>query len=104
MAEGSSRDFSGQLRRIRFRRRLLWGVFLSYLPAVWLATRLVGEQWAGFALTLLWLVAAGAAGVGVSLSRCPLCGELFHMEGLMTSWSGRCVHCGQGLRSGGSDA
>ncbi len=89
---------SHTIDQIRTRRRCLWIVFLTYLPAVWLSLRLTGSNQITLAVAIIWLVLAAVAGVMVSASRCPGCGKLFHMQGVATSWGARCVHCDLSLK------
>jgi len=82
-----------QLRLIRRKRWQLWLVFISYLPAIGIALSMTeGNTWPAITAGC-WVVAAGVAGVRVSLSRCPRCGNLFHMQGVSTSWGRSCRHC-----------
>ncbi|WP_282753845.1 hypothetical protein [Desulfuromonas thiophila] len=96
--------FVSQLAALRKKRLILWSVFISYLPAISLALILAEGQAAAITVGILWLLAAGGAGVGVSFSRCPRCGQFFHMRGLTTSWSRRCQHCRLHLNSTPEDA
>ncbi|WP_432821833.1 hypothetical protein [Trichloromonas sp.] len=92
MDETVSQELPARLAGIRTRRRFLWSVFISYIPAIWFALKTGGD---GLALVvgILWLLMASAGGILVSFARCPRCGDRFHMKGISTSWGGRCVHC-----------
>jgi uncharacterized protein (DUF983 family) len=85
------------LARIRRRRRIVWLVFWTYIPAMVLMS-LLGEwvfPWAAFA----WMALLGVTSVQVSLSRCPRCGERYHWGSTWySSWTRKCMHCGLPLR------
>jgi len=99
MDETVSSDLPARLAGIRTRRRFLWSVFISYIPAIWFALKIGGD---GLALVvgILWLVMAAAGGILVSFALCPRCGNRFHMKGISTSWACRCVHCKLSLSGG----
>ena len=86
-------SYSEALRQIRLKRLQLWAVFISYLPAIGVTLAVSDSQGAPMAICLLWVLFAAIGGVRVSFSRCPRCGNLFHMRGAMTSWGRRCQHC-----------
>lgn len=81
------------LKAIRSKRLQLWGVFISYLPAIGTALSVSSGNTGPIVVASVWIVAAGVAGARVSLSRCPRCGNLFHMRGISTSWGKTCRHC-----------
>jgi hypothetical protein len=86
------------LEEIRGRRRVLWVVFWTYVPVMVLLYQLLGSwvfPWVAFA----WMALLGVAGIRVTLSRCPRCGEGFHWGvGRHNSWTRKCLHCGLPLR------
>ena len=83
---------------IRARRRCWWFVFLSYMPGVFLVGDLLSSltRWedARFLVAAAWMAAFLVVGVVVTLSRCPRCGELFHIgHGWHNPWAQRCRNC-----------
>lgn len=92
MDDTESPDLSTRLAEIRTRRRILWAVFASYIPAIWFALKIGGDKLA-LIVGILWLIMASIGGMLVSFAICPRCGQRFHMKGISTSWGGRCVHC-----------
>ncbi len=92
MDETVSPDLPARLAAIRTRRRFLWTVFATYIPVIWFALKIGGDNLA-LVVGILWLVMASAGGILVSFALCPRCGDRFHMKGISTSWGGRCVHC-----------
>jgi len=99
MAEMESSAPPTALAGIRNRRRFLWTVFASYLPAIWFALKLGGDGLAAV-VAILWLLMSGVGGAMVSFAICPRCGNRFHMKGISTSWGSRCVHCKLSLSEG----
>jgi hypothetical protein len=85
--------YAQELKQIRLKRYQLWGVFISYLPAIGITLSISEGSAAPAAVCLLWVLFAAIGGVRVSFSRCPRCGNLFHMRGAGTSWGRRCRHC-----------
>lgn len=98
------------LRTIRLRRRIVWLVWLSYLPVMILFWRtFVPTEREGMAAAIVWMVGYAIAGMLVSLSRCPRCGERFHrgrwsrapnnpLFAHWNPWTRRCMRCGLPLR------
>lgn len=98
------------LDRILYRRRGMWIVFLAALPGVYLADRLLGSLFpslapaASFEIAAnAWLLSSAAAFALVLVSRCPRCGQLFHVKlhwfrGARNPWTQKCVHCDLPLR------
>jgi hypothetical protein len=86
-------DIEQELKKIRRKRWQLWSVFISYLPAIGAALSFSADNTGPILVATLWVIAAGIAGVRVSMSRCPQCGNLFHMQGVSTSWGRSCRHC-----------
>ena len=82
-----------ELKTIKRKRIQLWLVFITYLPAIGFALKLSSDNVGPAMVAIVWVIAAGTAGVRVSLSRCPQCGNLFHMQGISTSWGRSCRHC-----------
>ena len=81
----------------RKRWRLLWFVFLSYLPLGALFMLFVPIDAKFFALP--WLALFAIAGCRLGCFRCPSCCELAFMKAMWNNpFSRRCLHCGLELR------
>lgn len=89
----SDTEINAALAVIRRKRKQLWAVFFTYLPAIGLALKFSTGNTVPALVAGCWVTAAAIAGARVSLSRCPACGNLFHMQGVSTSWGRRCRHC-----------
>lgn len=85
------------LKSIKRKRLQLWCVFISYLPAIGITLPLSSDNTGPAIVAGVWIIAAGVAGGRVSFSRCPQCGNLFHMRGVSTSWGRTCRHCNLSL-------
>jgi hypothetical protein len=98
-SQAQSEDILRGLHGIRVKRRLLWLLFLSYLPAAGLAGFVIAPE--AFAFTALaWMVAFAVTGTLVSRARCPRCGGFFHRTRLWgNTFAQRCMHCGLRLRT-----
>jgi len=92
------------LRRIRLRRRLMWGTLLSFLPGAVLVGHLGLSTKVLNMMGAAWLAAAVVFSFVVAFSRCPRCGKLFHSRQIMwlLIWSNaftrRCLNCALALK------
>lgn len=85
-------------------KRLLWTLFLAYLPAILVVSLLV--RWLGgsdpwlFGAFLLWAVAWVRSALQLSRFQCPACGEPFFLGRRIVGsrignlWARTCRHCG----------
>jgi hypothetical protein len=78
------------------RRRWVWGLFLSYMPAAVVAG-LINET-IGNCVAIGWTIAcAGATGLH-GFSRCPRCGRHCFVKTTRSNpWASKCLHCGINL-------
>ena len=102
-------EFAMELARIQKRRRQVWLVLFSYIPvcvlADWLLSRLTEDpsRLVG-ALAVSWLLLYLVVILRASFSRCPRCGEFFHMRHVRRMlywgdpWARSCLHCGLPLQ------
>jgi hypothetical protein len=91
--------YTEALADIRARRRLVWVLFLGYLPAVTVLTPLLKSvahpRDPGFVAAIGWMVLFAMAGFRVTRARCPRCAKRFHAAALWQNpWTSRCLHCG----------
>lgn len=86
-------DLSPGLRAIRRRRWCLWGVIIIYVPLI----KIVLSYWGAFEVVskvfAVWFVFMFAAVLWSSLSKCPRCGNYFHIQGLTLLYLRKCLHC-----------
>ena len=79
---------------IRRRRWFSWGMVLIYMPASLMTLQLTQSyKLMGF-LFLAWLILLCIAVAMLASSKCPRCGNSFHMRNSTISFFGKCRHCG----------
>lgn len=94
-----------ELARIRQLRRTMWIVWLSGVPIIGIVVSLLKLPELIGPLVLIWGGAFTVTVLRVIATRCPRCGDRYHMPGPLTGgiFSQRCKKCGLGLR-GEADA
>ena len=97
--EASTVDYTRQLRRLRFRKRVAWAFCLTIVlmgrheRGAW---KIELEGPIGIAFTGLFLF----CGLSAMFARCPQCHKLFHMKwlnsvlGYGNFFSRKCLNCG----------
>jgi hypothetical protein len=83
---------------IRKRRWFLWGLILVYIPASLAALQLTQSYKMLGILFLTWLILLCISVVLLASSKCPRCGNTFHMRNSALSFSRKCCHCGLHIR------
>jgi hypothetical protein len=87
-------------REIRRRRRMVWAVGLSYLPAGVLAF-LYSPARAGYVIAV-WMLAFIASAAWAAMARCPGCARTYSVRRRARNpWTQRCMHCELPLRGEG---
>ena len=88
-------DYEAGLAEIRRRRLIRRVLLLLFLPAMLLARNAIRTTLQA-QLALAWVFASVWINNWVRFTRCPRCGELFHVGGKSrwTGWSRTCVNCG----------
>jgi hypothetical protein len=88
------------LARIRRLRRTTWLVWLAGVPIMAIVGVLLRLPRFALAIGMVWSGAFVVLALKVSTSRCPRCGNLYHVRwGIGGNvWSRRCMHCGLALR------
>ena len=81
------------LRILRKRRWFLWSLIIIYVPAVWTSLVLTRSDRATAVVFGVWLVFLIVAVFFVTTSKCPRCGNLFHMHGFTPLYLRKCLHC-----------
>jgi hypothetical protein len=89
------------LLQIRRKRNLVGAIFFLYIPAGLLFWLITGSEYAMYVFGVIWMVAFFVAGMRVTFSRCPRCGEFFHVRMFYGSvWTRQCLHCKLSLAQG----
>lgn len=81
------------LRLIRRRRWYLWAVILVYMPAMIWTLKLTGSNQAATVVFAVWFVVLFIIALVVAVTRCPRCGNYFHMHGFTLLPLRKCLHC-----------
>ncbi|HXV19654.1 MAG TPA: hypothetical protein VD811_01540 [Desulfuromonadales bacterium] len=92
-------DYSIGLRKLRGRRRLMAGLILIYVPAIWLSLELTGSDRATAVVFGIWVVFLFFAVLLVATGRCPRCNNAFHLNGFIPLYLRRCLHCGLHIKA-----
>jgi len=89
-----SADYSRGLRKLRGRRRVMGGLILIYVPAIWLSLELTKSDRTTGIVFGIWVVLLFFAVLWVAVARCPKCRNPFHLNGAIPLYLRRCLHCG----------
>jgi hypothetical protein len=94
MTVTSSTEVLIGLQRIRVRRRLMWGVWLGFLPILILLSFSDVSRLAEI-IAPAWMALIVVTSALVLFSKCPRCDSLFHTTVLWRNvWAKKCIHCG----------
>lgn len=78
---------------IRRRRWFLWGMILIYIPTSVTTLQLTQSYKLLSFMFLIWLILLCIAVTLMACSKCPRCGNSFHMRNSTLSFSQKCCHC-----------
>jgi len=81
------------MKKARLRRKLFFGTLLIYIPALVLTHHISPTNRAMGTLFGIWLVMLVIATFLAAVSRCPRCGNYFHVHGMTLLILRRCLHC-----------
>ena len=81
------------LKLIRRRRKYFFGVILIYIPAVWIIHGISPANRTMFTTIGVWIVLLLITCLMSAVTRCPRCGNYFHVHGLSMLYLRRCLHC-----------
>lgn len=82
-----------KLVALRRRRWFLWTLILIYIPGTIVTLKLVSSMEQAGIFFALWFVLLIVATVLLATSRCPRCGNSFHMRNSSLSFLSKCRHC-----------
>jgi hypothetical protein len=97
--EISPQELASGLKKIRRRRWFLWLLIIAYLPLMMLALRSPQSGKAVIAAFVAWVLILIFAVALMSLVRCPICGNCFHMSGYLFRPVRKCFSCGLALNA-----
>ncbi len=88
------------LEEIRRRRRLVFVVFLLYIPVVIITFFVFRSDQFTVWVALAWMALCAVTIIRASLSRCPRCGKHYHYKRPTSNpWTRKCLHCGLRLKT-----
>lgn len=85
--------YSAVMKHTRRRRAFFFGTVLAYLPALLMVHHFSPTNRAMGILFGIWFVVLIIATFMVALSRCPRCGNYFHLHGMTLLILRKCLHC-----------
>ncbi|MDA8430674.1 MAG: hypothetical protein M0T70_15590 [Geobacteraceae bacterium] len=81
------------LKKTRRRRKYFFGTVLIYIPALVITYRISPTNRAMGTVFGIWVIMLIIVTALAALSRCPRCGNYFHMHGITLLILRRCLHC-----------
>ena len=87
------------LTQTRRRRLSFFITVLVYIPALWITYQISPTNRAMGTLFGIWVVVLIIVTFRVAVSRCPRCGNYFHVHGLTLLILRKCLHCQLHIRS-----
>lgn len=96
MMDSSSVDpveYMDIMKRTRIRRKYFFCTLLVYIPAIWLTYKLSPTNLALGTVFSVWVVILIISTFLVAQSKCPRCGNYFHLHGMTLLILRKCLHC-----------
>jgi len=81
------------MKKTRRRRKFFFSVVLVYIPALLITYRISPTNMAMGSVFGIWVVMLIVATFVVAMSKCPRCGNYFHMHGITLLVLRKCLHC-----------
>jgi len=81
------------MKQTRRRRRYFFATVLLYIPAILIAYAISPTNRTMGILFALWVVILIFVTFLVALSKCPRCGNYFHLHGMTLLVLRKCLHC-----------
>jgi hypothetical protein len=89
----SGENFGPALSLIRRRRLYFFITILVYMPAMW-GVQKISPKYTSIAIAIgLWIVVLFITALMSAITRCPRCGNYFHVNGMTLLYLRRCLHC-----------
>jgi len=81
------------IKQTRRRRKYFFSTLLIYIPAILITHEISPTNKAMGRLFVIWLAVLIVVTFLVALSRCPRCGNYFHLHGMTLLILRKCLHC-----------
>lgn len=85
--------YTNIMRKTRSRRKYLFGTLLIYVPALFVTYKISPTNRAMGTVFGVWVVFLIIFTFLAALSKCPRCGNYFHMHGMTLLILRKCLHC-----------
>lgn len=86
-------SFRPALNLIRRRRKYFFATIAAYLPAMWAINKL-SPTYRSFGIGIgVWVVVLFTTALMSAVTRCPRCGNYFHVHGMTLLYLRKCLHC-----------
>jgi hypothetical protein len=85
--------YKNVLKKTRSRRKFFFGVVLVYIPALLITYNISPTNRAMGTVFGIWVVLLIISTFFAALSKCPRCGNYFHMHGMTLLILRKCLHC-----------
>lgn len=85
--------YKGVMKKTRRRRAYFFGTVLGYIPALLIVHHFAPNNRAMGTLFGIWFVLLILVTFLVALSKCPRCGNYFHLHGMTLLIVRTCLHC-----------
>jgi len=86
-------EYGKVMKKTRRRRMYFFFTVLVYIPALWITHAIFPGNRAMGTVFVIWVVFLIYFTFLVALSRCPRCGNYFHMHGITLLVLRKCLHC-----------
>ncbi len=81
------------LKTTRRRRKYFFGTLLIYIPAILITHHISPTNRAMGTVFGIWVLVLIIVTFLIALSRCPRCGNYFHLHGMTLLILRKCLHC-----------
>ena len=81
------------LRLIRRRRKYFFCTILVYMPAMWVVNE-ISPTYRSMGIAIgVWVIVLFITALMSAVTRCPRCGNYFHVHGMTLLYLRKCLHC-----------
>lgn len=94
MDDGNTTEtFKPALSLIRRRRKYFFATILLYMPAI-LTVQKISPKYRTIGIAIgIWIFIVFVTALRSAVTRCPRCGNYFHMHGMTLLYMRKCLHC-----------
>lgn len=85
--------YENVLKKTRRRRKYFFGTVLVYIPALLITYKISPTNKAMGTVFAIWVAILIITAFMAALSKCPRCGNYFHMHGMSLLFLRKCLHC-----------